>query len=243
MIKVSEIAPDVYRISVLVEEFQLQFNQFLIKDDEPLLFHSGMRTMFPMISEAVNKILPISQIKWIGFSHFESDECGALNEWLRVAPDAKAVCSDLCAIVNMQDYAIRPVHPMEGNDVLKTGKYSYRFIRTRHLPHGWDAGMMFEETNKTLLCSDLFHQNGDVPDIIDKDILGIHKASLLDYEKGPLRGYVPYTQNTPKLLKELAALKPETLAIMHGSSFNGDCQKALSGLNNVMMEVWGGNGL
>jgi flavorubredoxin len=242
MVKVTEIAPDVYRISLLVEEFQLQFNHFLIKDDEPLLFHSGMRSMFPVISEAVEKIIPISQIKWIAFSHFEVDECGALNEWLQAAPNAKAVCSDLGAIVNMQDYAIRPAHAMEDNDILKTGKYKYRFIRTPHLPHGWDAGMMFEETNKTLLCSDLFHQNGDVVDITDKDIIGSHKASILDYEKGPLKQYVPYTQNTPKLLKQLADLQPKTLATMHGSAYNGDCQKALTDLNMVMKEVWGDNG-
>jgi flavorubredoxin len=197
--------------------------------------------MFPVISEAVGKIIPVSQIKWIGFSHFEADECGALNEWLQAAPGAKAVCSDLGAIVNMQDYAIRPAHAMAGNDILKTGKYSYRFIRTPHLPHGWDAGMMFEETNGTLLCSDLLHQNGDVVDITDKDIVGLHKASILEYEKGPLKGYVPYTHNTPKLISQLADLKPKTLAIMHGSSFNGDCQKALTDLKQVMKEVWGNN--
>jgi flavorubredoxin len=241
MVKISEIAPDVYRISVFVKEINLQFNHFLIKDDEPMLYHAGMRLMFPVLSEAVRKIIPLSQIKWIGFSHFEVDECGALNEWLQVAPNAKAVCRDLGAIINMNDYAIRPAHAMAGNDVLKTGKYSYRFIRTPHLPHGWDAGVMFEETNKTLLCSDLFHQNGDVIDITDKDILGVHKTSMLEYEKGPLMEYTPYTNNTPKLLNLLADLQPKTLATMHGSSFHGDCQKALIDLNQVMKEVWGGN--
>ena len=241
MIKVSEIAPDVYRISVFVKEINLQFNHFLIKDDEPMLYHAGLRLMFPVVSEAVSKIIPLSQIKWIGFSHFEVDECGALNEWLQVAPNAKAVCSELGVMVNMHDYAIRPAHPMAGGDVLKTGKYSYRFIRTPHLPHGWDAGVMFEETNKTLLCSDLFHQNGDVIDITDKDILGAHKTSMLEYEKGPLMEYTPYTHNTPKLLNQLADLQPKTLATMHGSSFHGDCRKALIDLNLVMKEVWGSN--
>lgn len=240
MVKVSEIAPDLYRISVFVKEFNLQFNHFLIKDEEPLLFHTGMKSMFPLVSEAVSRIIPISQIKWIAFSHFEVDECGALNEWLLAAPNAKAVCSDLGGIINMQDFSIRPAHTMAGNDILKTGKYNYRFIRTPHLPHGWDAGMMFEETNRTLLCSDLFHQNGDVIGITDKDILGVHKASMLEYEKGPLMEYTPYTHNTPKLLNLLADLQPKTLAIMHGSSFNGDCRKALIDLNLVMKEVWGG---
>ncbi|MBC7507962.1 MAG: MBL fold metallo-hydrolase [Ferruginibacter sp.] len=239
MIKVSEIAPDVYRISVFVQEINLQFNHFLIKDDEPMLYHAGMRQMFPAVLEAVSKIISPSLLRWIGFSHFEVDECGALNEWLQVAPNAKAVCSEAGAIVNMTDFAIRPAYAMTGNAVLNTGKYNYRFIRTPHLPHGWDAGVMFEETNKTLLCSDLFHQNGNVADITDKDILGSHKNSMLEFEQGPLMEYTPYTHHTAKLLYSLAELKPKTLATMHGSSFYGDCSKALIDLNLVMKEIWG----
>ncbi|MEO5787510.1 MBL fold metallo-hydrolase [Gelidibacter sp.] len=239
MIKVSEIAPDVYRISVFVPEINLQFNHFLIKDDEPMLYHAGMRQMFPAVLEAVSKIISPSLLRWIGFSHFEVDECGALNEWLQVAPNAKAVCSEAGAIVNMKDFAIRPAYAMAGNAVLNTGKYNYRFIRTPHLPHGWDAGVMFEETNKTLLCSDLFHQNGNVADITDKDILGSHKNSMIEFEQGPLMEYTPYTHHTAKLLYSLADLKPKTLAVMHGSSFYGDCSQALIDLNFVMKEIWG----
>lgn len=238
MIKVSEIAPDVYRVSVFVPEINLQFNHFLIKDDEPMLYHAGMRQMFPALLEAISKIITPSQIRWIGFSHFEVDECGALNEWLQAAPNAKAVCSEAGAIVNMTDFAIRPAFAMAGNAVLRTGKYSYRFIRTPHLPHGWDAGVMFEETNKTLLCSDLFHQNGDGANLTDGDILGPHKNSMLEYQKGPLMEYTPYTRNTARLLNTLADLKPKTLATMHGSSFNGDCVQALTDLNIVMKEIW-----
>ena len=239
MIKVSEIAPDVYRISAYVPEINLQFNHFLIKDDEPMLYHAGLKQMFPQLLEAVSKIISPSQIRWIGFSHFEVDECGALNEWLQAAPNAKAVCSEAGAIVNMSDFAIRPAHAMAGNAVLNTGKYNYRFIRTPHLPHGWDAGVMFEETNRTLLCSDLFHQNGNVEDITDKDLLGSHKSSMLEYEQGPLMEYTPYTHHTAKLLYSLADLKPKTLATMHGSSFYGDCSQALIDLNLVMKEIWG----
>ena len=239
MIKVSEIAPDVYRISVFVPEYNLQFNHFLIKDDDPMLFHAGMRQMFPAILEAVSKIISPSDLKWIGVSHFEVDECGALNEWLQIAPNAKVVCSEAGAILNMTDYAIRPAYAMSGNAILTTGKYNYRFIRTPHLPHGWDAGLMFEETNKTLLCSDLFHQKGNVVDITDKDILASHKNSMLEYEHGPLMEYTPYTHHTAKLLYSLADLKPKTLATMHGSSFNGDCSQALIDLNLVMKEIWG----
>jgi flavorubredoxin len=240
MYKLSEIAPDLYRISVFAPDYNLQFNHFLIVDDEPMLYHAGMRLMFPVLAEAVKKIIPLNKLRWIGFSHFEVDECGALNEWLKAAPNAQPVCSDLCAMVNMSDYAIRPAHAMVSNEVLNTGKYRYRFIRTPHLPHGWDAGVMFEEVNGTLLCSDLFHQNGEVQDITDKDILGVHKASMLDYQNGPLMEYTPYTHNTGKLLRQLADLNPKTLAAMHGSSFNGNCHQTLLDLNTVMREVWGG---
>ncbi len=240
MYKTSEIAPDLYRISVFAPELNLQFNHFLIKDEEPMLYHAGMRLMFPLVSEAVSKILPISELKWIGFSHFEVDECGALNEWLQAAPQAKAVCSDLGAMVNMSDYAIRPAHAMAANDILETGQYRYRFIRTPHLPHGWDAGVMFEETHQTLLCSDLLHQNGDVSDLTDVDILEKHRESMLEYENGPLMAYTPYTPNTKRLLQQLADLKPKTLATMHGSSFNGNCEQTLLDLDGVMKEVWGG---
>lgn len=240
MTNVSEIAPDVYRISIFIPEMNLQFNHFLIRDDEPMLYHAGMRQMFPLLLESVSKIIAPSELRWIGFSHFEVDECGALNEWLKVAPNAKAVCSEAGAIVNMSDFAIRPALAMAGNAVLTTGKYRYRFIRTPHLPHGWDAGVMFEETNRTLLCSDLFHQNGNVVDITDKDILASHKSSILDFEKGPLMDYAPYTHKTAKLLYSLADLNPKTLATMHGSSFHGDCSQALRDLDMVMKEIWGG---
>jgi flavorubredoxin len=239
MYQINEIAPDVYRISVFVPEIQLQFNHFLIKDDEPLLYHAGLKLMFPLLLDAVKTLIDPAQIRWIGFSHFEVDECGALNEWLQIAPNAKAVCSEVGALVNMTDFAIRPALAMKSNDVLETGKRKYRFIRTPHLPHGWDAGVMFEETDKTLLCSDLFHQNGNLVAITDKDILDAHKTSLLNYEKGPLMDYTPYNHKTKVLLFQLAELAPKTLATMHGSSFHGDCAKALQDLDGVMKEVWG----
>ena len=238
MINVSEIAPDVFRISVYVKEFNLQFNHFLIKDEEPMLYHAGMRQMFPVVFEAVSKLIDPAKIMWIGFSHFEVDECGALNDWLQVAPNAKPVCSEVGAIVNMGDFSIRPAHAMASNAILNTGKHNYRFIRTPHLPHGWDAGVLFEETNGTLLCSDLFHQNGNVIDITDKDILGSHKKSMLEYEQGPLMEYTPYTHNTAKILSSLADLKPKTLATMHGSSFVGNCSQALLDLNYIMKEIY-----
>ncbi|MDF9800027.1 flavorubredoxin [Catalinimonas alkaloidigena] len=236
--KISEIAPDVYRISVFVPEMNLQFNHFLIKDDEPMLYHAGMKQMFPLLLEAVSRLISPSELRWIGFSHFEVDECGALNEWLKVAPNALPVCSEVGALVNMSDFSNKPAHAMASNATLSTGKYRYRFIRTPHLPHGWDAGVLFEETNKTLLCSDLFHQNGDVTELTEHDILSLHKQSLLEFEQGPLMGYTPYTKQTAGILHSLAALNPSTLATMHGSSFNGNCQQALYDLDIVLRELW-----
>lgn len=239
MYQINEIAPDVYRISVFVPDIQLQFNHFLIKDDEPLLYHAGLKQMFPVLLEAVKTLIDPALLRWIGFSHFEVDECGALNEWLQIAPNAKGVCSEAGVIVNMTDFAFRPALPMKSGEVLCTGKRKYRFIRTPHLPHGWDAGVMFEETDKTLLCSDLFHQNGDLPALTDKDILEGHRSSMLFFESGPLMDYTPYNHKTKAMLYELASLQPKTLATMHGSSFHGNCSKALIELDEVMKEIWG----
>lgn len=236
--KITEIAPDVYRISIYVPEMNLQFNHFLIKDEEPLLYHAGMKQMFPILLEAVSTIINPSDLRWIGFSHFEVDECGGLNEWLKVAPNALPVCSEVGALVNMSDFADKPARAMTEGAILETGKHRYRFIRTPHLPHGWDAGVFFEETNKTLLCSDLFHQNGDLTDLTDGDILINHKRSLEEFEQGPLMGYTPYSMQTAPLLQKLSDLEPATLATMHGSSFNGDCRKAILDLDTVLKDVW-----
>lgn len=236
--KITEIAPDVFRISLYVPEMNLQFNHFLIKDEQPMLYHAGMKMMFPVLREAVSSLIDPSELKWIGFSHFEVDECGALNEWLQIAPDALPVCSEVGAMVNMSDYSIRPAHAMAEGDTISTGQYKYRFIRTPHLPHGWDAGVLFEETNKTLFCSDILHQNGDLDPLIDTDVLSIHRKSLLEFEQGPLMGYTPYTKRTGEIIQNLANLKPNTLATMHGSSFNGDCTQTLLDLDTVLQEVW-----
>jgi flavorubredoxin len=237
--KISEIAPDIYRISVYAAEFDLQFNHFLVKDQQPLLFHTGLRQMFPVILEAVKKIIPVEELKWIGFSHFESDECGSLNEWLQVAPNAQTICTQTGALVNLQDFAIRPPHPLEAGEVITTGIYRFRLFPTPHLPHGWDAGLLFEESQRTLFCSDLFHQNGQVMDITDKDILGAHQQALEGMQQSPLMDYSPYTQRVPLVLNQLAELQPNTLATMHGSSFNGNCSQALLDLNEVMKKVLG----
>src|SRR5215471_19278284 len=144
---ITEIAPDTYRISIYVPQANLQFNHFLIKDDEPLLFHTGLKAMFPLVHEAVATLINPAQLRWIGFSHFESDECGALNRWLEAAPMAEPTCSLTGALVSVNDFAAKPARGLSQDDVLSTGKYRFRFCQTPHLPHGWDAGVLFEETN------------------------------------------------------------------------------------------------
>lgn len=240
MSTVTEIAPDVFRISIFVPQFNLQFNHFLVKDDEPLLYHTGMRGMFPQVREAVATIIPPSQIRWIGFSHFEVDECGALNEWLEVAPSAQAVCSVVGVLVNLNDFASRPARGLKSDELLNTGKYRFRFRKTPHLPHGWDAGVLFEETNRTLLCSDLFHQNGDVEAVTESDVVERTRNAMIEYQAGPLMDYMPFTSKTERLLGGLAALKPKTIAAMHGSAFVGHGERALRDLAVVMREVLGG---
>jgi flavorubredoxin len=218
---VSEIAPDLYRISVFFPEINMQFNHFLVKDDEPLLFHAGLRSMFPAVR------------------HFESDECGALNDWLAIAPHAQPACNLVGALVSVNDFSIRPARMLTPADVLATGKYRFRYYSTPHLPHGWDAGVLFEETERTLLCSDLFHHNGEVEPLTENDILGRVRASLTQIQAGPLANYVPYTPNTRRILEGLATLQPRTLAVQHGSSFRGDCGQALRELAVVYKDVMG----
>ncbi len=236
---VQEIAPDFYRISTFVPEVNLQFNQFLVNDDEPLLFHTGMRGLFPVVREEVSKIIDPAKIRWIGFSHFESDECGALNDWLEIAQHAAPVCSLVGAMVSVNDFSNRPAREMSDDDVLKTGKYSFRFLHTPHVPHCWEAGMMFEETNKTLLCSDLFTHFGEVEALTTSDIVGRFKQDLIIGEQSPLAHAYPYSEKTAEQLKRIAALDPQTLAVMHGSSFSGNGKQAIDDLAVAMREVLG----
>jgi flavorubredoxin len=238
MTTTTEIAPDVYRISTYVPEANLQFNQFLVKDDEPFLYHTGMRGIFPVVHEAVARIVMPKDIRWIGFSHFEVDECGALNEWLKVAPVAQTVCSQVGAVVNLNDFAKRLPRGLAADEVFSTGKYRFRFRSTPHLPHGWDAGVFFEETQRTLFCSDLFHQNGDVEPLTESDIVERSRRALIEYQGGFLMDYMPFTLKTERLLNEIATLRPQTLAAMHGSTFVGNGAQALHDLGCVMREVY-----
>jgi flavorubredoxin len=236
---IAEIAPDLYRISTYVPEIDLQFNQFLVKDDEPLLFHTGMKALFPTVLEAVSSLIEPSSIRWIGFSHFEADECGSLNEWLQLAPAAQPVCSMVGALVSINDFAIRPALGMTDGEVLNTGKHRFRFVQTPHVPHCWEAGLLFEQTQGTLLSSDLFHQSGDVEPLTESDVTGRARKTLVDYQAGPMANYMPYTKQTDGILQKLADLKPRTIAPMHGSAYVGDGERAVRDLAGIMREVLG----
>ncbi len=237
---VSEIAPDLFRISTFVKEFDLQFNQFLVRDEEPLLFHTGPRGMFAAVRDAVATVLDPKSVRWIGFSHFEADECGGLREWQELAPESMAVCSLVGKLVSVDDcMAVRPAKGMQEGEVLTTGKYRFRFLHTPHVPHCWEAGLLFEETQRTLLCSDLFHQGGDVEPATHSDVLGRCRQVLESYQQGPLANYMPYCTLTDVTLQRLAALQPKTLATMHGSAFVGDGARALRELATVFKDVLG----
>jgi flavorubredoxin len=239
MAKITEIAPNIYRISIYAQRGDVQFNHFLAKDDEPLLFHTGLRGMHAEIREAVSKLINVSDLRHISFSHFESDECGSLNEWLGVAPKADVICSQVGALVCVNDFMGREARALADGESFSTGKLRFRFCKTPHLPHGWDAGVLFEETQKTLFCSDLFHQTGDGDPITSDDVVGRSGEAMKAFQAGILAEYVPYTPITAQNLKKLADLKPKTLAIMHGSSFTGDCARALGDMNAMYREVFG----
>lgn len=236
--RIDEIAPDLYRISTYIAPFDLQFNQFLVKDDEPLLWETGMRSLFPAVRDAVAGIVDPASVRWIGFSHYEPDECGSLNEWLALAPQAQAFCSEVGAMVFANDSAARPVRGIGGNDAIATGKYRFRLHATPHLPHGWDAATLFEETQGTLLCSDLFGHTGDVEPSTESDVVERFAATLRAYQATPpLLDYLPWTTRTERQLRELAALKPRLCATMHGAAFRGDGAQALLDLGRAMRGI------
>jgi flavorubredoxin len=236
---ITEIAPDFYRISIVNPEFGIQFNQFLIKDDEPFLMHTGLKKMFPVSLEAIASLIEPSKLRWIGFSHFESDECGALNELLKVAPHAQAACSFVGALVMVNDFADRPARPLNDGEVMEIGRHRLRFISTPHVPHCWDAGLFFEEADQTLLCSDLFFHPGDPEPLIESAVVDRAREAIIHNLSGPMPHDMPYTPYTDKTLHRLAELKPQALALMHGSTFRGDGQAAITQLAGVIKEVLG----
>lgn len=225
--KVDEIAPDIFRISTHVPDIGptgLTFCQFLVRDDEPLLFHTGHRSMFPAVAEAVGTVMPIDTLRWITFGHVESDECGAMNDFLAAAPNATVAHGGLGCLVSLNEMADRPPRPLNDGEVIETGTKRFRHIDTPHVPHNWEARVLFEETTGTLLCGDLFTHLGDGPAVTDTDIVGPAAQAEDMFLASSL---APSTAGT---IEKLAELSPRSLALMHGSSFNGDCALALKEL-------------
>ncbi len=236
---ITEIADDVFRISTFAPNYQIQMNQFLIKDDEPFLMHTGMRKMFPTTLQAVTSVLAPRDLRWIGYSHFEPDECGALNDWLKAAPHAQAVCSFVGKLVMLDDFADRPARALNDDEVLEIGSRRLQFLSTPHVPHSWDAGLFFEQRDATLLCSDLFFHPGDPAPLIESDIVGPAAAAMSANLNGPMSKDMPYTPYTDATLERLARLNPRTLGVMHGSSFRGDGAAAIRELAHAIRKTYG----
>lgn len=227
--KINEIAEGIYRLSTHVAEIAppagFSFNQFLVLGDEPLLFHTGPRRMFPLVHAAVAKLMPPESLRWITFGHIEADECGAMNEWLAVAPQAQIAHGKTGCFVSLNDLADRSPVMLDDQQVMDLGRgKAMRYLDTPHVPHGWEAGLYFEEASGTLLCGDLFTQIGDGPALTGSDIVGPAIAAEDMFRASSLH------PNLGATIRRLAALKPKKLALMHGPSFEGDAAAALLAL-------------
>ena len=229
---VHEIENGIYRISTPVElpgGGAFSFNQYLVVDDAPLLFHTGPRGLFPLVHEAVASVIDPATLRYVSFSHFEADECGSLNQWLALAPRAEPVCSTVAAIVSVSDQADRPPVALADGATLSLGTHTLRWLDAPHLPHGWETGYLFDETTRTLFCGDLFTQPGAGGDALtESDILGPSEGfrAAMDYYSA--------TKNAPALIAKLAATTPTTLACMHGSAWRGDGAALLTALGTAL---------
>ncbi len=225
--RVDEIAREIFRISTPVTAVPggFTFNQYLVVDEEPLLFHTGPRRMFPLVREAVEAVMPVERLRYVGLSHFEADECGALNEFLAAAPGATPVCGQIAAMVSVDDVADRKARALADGETLALGRHALRWLDTPHVPHAWECGFLFEERTRTLLCGDLFTQGGaeHVP-LTESDILEPSEAMRTGMD------YWAHAANTRATLERLAALAPTTLACMHGAAWRGDGRALLRAL-------------
>jgi flavorubredoxin len=232
---VFEIADGIFRFSTFVPEIAppagFTFNQFLIRADEPLLFHCGPRRMFPLVSAAMSTIMPVEQLRWISFGHVESDECGAMNLWLEAAPQAQILFNPLGCMVSLNDLADRPPRPITDDEVLDLGGKRVRVIATPHVPHGWEAQVLYEETTGTLFCGDLFTHVGNGQALVHGDLVS---AAMMGEEAFHSTSIGPATAPT---IRRLAELRPKRLALMHGSSFEGDANDQLQRLADAYQQL------
>jgi flavorubredoxin len=228
---IDEIADRIYRIStpVTVVPGGFTFNQYLIVDEEPLLFHTGLRHLFPLVREAIAAVLPVERLRHIAFSHYEADECGALNEFLGAAPHAVPLCGRIAAIVSVGDMADRAPRALEDGEEISLGAHRLRWFATPHLPHAWECGFLMEETSRTLLCGDLFTQGGaNHPPVTEADILGPSESFRAQMD------YYSHTRNARAMIERLAAAQPTTLACMHGAAWRGDGARLLRALGDCL---------
>ncbi|MDP1821075.1 MAG: MBL fold metallo-hydrolase [Acidimicrobiales bacterium] len=217
-VRVTEIADGIHQLTTYLNEIDFGLNQYLVSGDEPLLFHTGLRSLYDSISDAVARVVPLRDLRWVGFGHVEADECGSLNQWLAAAPDAIATTGITGCMVSIADIADRPPRALADGEILDIGGHRMRWIDTPHLPHGWEAGLLYDESTKTLLCGDLFNQWGPYPATTTDDIAVPGAAEDPSYALTP---------SSPAILRRLAELDITTLAQMHGPAFTGDCRAAL----------------
>jgi len=228
-----EVADGVYRIASYVPDADLTFVQLLLDAEQPLLFHTGMRRLYPLVSEAVARVMPVERIRWISFGHYEADECGAMNQWLAAAPEATVAHTFTGVLVSVGDQADREPRPLHDGEVIDLGGKRVRSIATPHVPHGWDAGLLFEEETSTLLCGDLFTATGRWPAMTSDDLVEPALAAEDLYLATCL------TPSTGATMRRLAELEPRTLGLMHGPSYSGDGAGMLRTLGDAYDERLG----
>jgi flavorubredoxin len=235
--RVDQIADRIYRISTCIPDVApggFTFNQFLVDAEEPLLYHTGMRQLFPLVREAVERIMPVDRLRWIAFAHLEADECGSVNEFLAVAPHAQVTHGALGCMLSLNDYCNRPPRPLGDGEVLDIGGAALQRrvleVTTPHVPHNWESHVLFEQETGTLFCGDLCTQAGDGPAITDGDLLEAAVQAEDMFHQTSLGPAVAPTY------RRLADLAPRTLAVMHGSSYSGDCPTLLRTLAGIYEE-------
>jgi flavorubredoxin len=219
--RIAEVAPGIHQLMTHVPEMNFSFNQYLVTGDEPLLFHTGPRQMFPLISDAISRVMPVDQLRWIAFGHVEADECGSMNRWLDAAPQSTVAQSMIGCMVSLNDLADRAPRPLADGEVLDIGGHRMRWIDTPHVPHAWEAGILYDETTRTLLCGDLFSQTGSYAPSTTDDIIGPAIAGEDLFRSSSL------APSSGATVRRLAELEVDTLALMHGPAFTGDCRAAL----------------
>jgi flavorubredoxin len=228
---IDEVGDGIFRISTPVSAVPggFTFNQYLIRDEEPLLFHTGPKKMFPLVREAIASVLPPESLRWVSFSHYEADESGSLDELLALAPRAQALCGQVAAMVTINDVALRPPKALADGESISIGKKTVRWIDTPHLPHAWECGYLFETSSRTLLCGDLFTQGGtEHAPVVESDILGPSEAFRRNMD------YFSHARDAATKMEKLATLDPVLLACMHGSAWRGNGAKLLRELGRTL---------